>query len=575
MAKPAVTGQSRTRLRCAVYTRKSSEEGLEQDFNSLHAQREACDAYIASQRQEGWVALPAMYDDGGFSGGTTDRPALQRLLADIAAGKIDIVVVYKVDRLTRSLTDFARIVDLFDKHRVSFVSVTQAFNTTTSMGRLTLNVLLSFAQFEREVTGERIRDKIAASKKKGMWMGGQPPLGYDVQDRKLVPNEAEAAIVRHIFRRYVELRSVRDLKAELDSAGIVSKARRAADGSPYGARPLARGALYLMLSNRIYRGEIVHKGQCYPGEHAAIVDEGLFSVVQAILAGNRVERTTGGDSSEPSLLMGLVHGADGERLTPTHAVKKGTRYRYYVSHHLITGSREGVRGQRLPAAALDGLVRKRIGDLLADPALLLDALQPGSADEQQRLLALMTLRSESWPTLATLEARKALLAIVPRLEVHPDRVEITIDNAGLAAWLEEEVDGPVPDRPDPTASDRAVTVLTVPVRLKQRGNELRLVIEGAADEAAPNPSLTRVVARAHLVSQRLLHDRATIDDVAREEGLTASYVTRLLRINFLAPDITARLLSGRHDPDLSASKLMADTRLPLDWAKQRQALGFA
>src|SRR4051812_35090567 len=211
----------------------------------------------------------------------------------------------------------------------------------------------------------------------------------------------------------------------------------------------------------------------------------------------------------------------------------------------------------------------------ADPALLLDALQPGSADEQQRLLALMTLRSESWPTLATLEARKALLAIVPRLEVHPDRVEITIDNAGLAAWLEEEVDGPVPDRPDPTASDRAVTVLTVPVRLKQRGNELRLVIEGAADEAAPNPSLTRVVARAHLVSQRLLHDRATIDDVAREEGLTASYVTRLLRINFLAPDITARLLSGRHDPDLSASKLMADTRLPLDWAKQRQALGFA
>src|SRR3954447_18726686 len=426
-AKPAVTGQSRTRLRCAVYTRKSSEEGLEQDFNSLHAQREACDAYIASQRQEGWVALPAMYDDGGFSGGTTDRPALQRLLADIAAGKIDIVVVYKVDRLTRSLTDFARIVDLFDKHRVSFVSVTQAFNTTTSMGRLTLNVLLSFAQFEREVTGERIRDKIAASKKKGMWMGGQPPLGYDVQDRKLVPNEAEAAIVRHIFRRYVELRSVRDLKAELDSAGIVSKARRAADGSPYGARPLARGALYLMLSNRIYRGEIVHKGQGYPGEHAAIVDEGLFSVVQAILAGNRVERRTGGDSSEPSLLMGLVH-------------------------------------------------------------------------EQQRLLALLTLRSEIWPTLATLEARKALLAIVPRLEVHPDRVEITIDNAGLAAWLEEEVDGPVLDRPDRTASDRAVTVLTVPVRLKQRGNELRLVIEGAADEAAPNPSLTRVVARAHLVS---------------------------------------------------------------------------
>ncbi len=240
-AKPNGAAGARPKLRCAIYTRKSSEEGLEQEFNSLDAQREACEAYVESQRHEGWGVLPQLYDDGGFSGATIDRPALQRLLADVAAGTIDVVVVYKVDRLTRSLSDFAKIVEIFDKRQVSFVSVTQAFNTTTSMGRLTLNVLLSFAQFEREVTGERIRDKIAASKKKGMWMGGQPPLGYDARDRKLVVNDAEAQVVRHIFRRYRELKSVRLLKTELDAEGILSKVRRGADGSQYGGRPLARG----------------------------------------------------------------------------------------------------------------------------------------------------------------------------------------------------------------------------------------------------------------------------------------------------------------------------------------------
>jgi len=245
MAKrePNGTGRGQPKLRCAIYTRKSSEEGLEQDFNSLDAQREACEAYIASQKHEGWGALTEMYDDGGFSGGTMDRPALKRLLADIAAGKIDVVVVYKVDRLTRALSDFAKMVEIFDERKVSFVSVTQAFNTTTSMGRLTLNVLLSFAQFEREVTGERIRDKIAASKKKGMWMGGQPALGYDVKDRKLVVNEGEAETVRHIFRRYRELKSVRLLAIEMAAEGVISKLRSAADGSSYGAKPLARGAL--------------------------------------------------------------------------------------------------------------------------------------------------------------------------------------------------------------------------------------------------------------------------------------------------------------------------------------------
>src|SRR3977135_3784525 len=273
MSRPAARGRRRSgTIRCAVYTRKSSEEGLEQEFNSLQAQREACEAFIKSQRHEGWVCLSDGYDDGGLSGATMERPALQQLLAEIQAGRVDIVVVYKVDRLTRSLADFAKIVEIFDAKGASFVSVTQQFNTTTSMGRLTLNVLLSFAQFEREVTGERIRDKIAASKKKGMWMGGVPPLGYTVRDRKLVVIEREAETVRHIFRRYAELGSVRLLKAELEAHAIAGKRWTSAAGRRSGGHPLAPGALFLMLQNRIYCGEIVHKDQSYPGAPEALID---------------------------------------------------------------------------------------------------------------------------------------------------------------------------------------------------------------------------------------------------------------------------------------------------------------
>src|SRR6266550_280440 len=293
MKKPATATRRNGSVRCAIYTRKSSEEGLEQEFNSLQAQREACEAFIESQRQEGWLCLRAAYNDGGFSGATMDRPALQRLLADLTAGRVDTIVVYKIDRLTRSLADFAKIVEILDTRGASFVSVTQQFNTTTSMGRLTLNVLLSFAQFEREVIGERIRDKIAASKKKGMWMGGVPPLGYRAQDGKLIIVESEAETVRFVFRRYAELGSVRLLKDELDAHNIQSKSRTSASGRLRGGRPVARGALYLMLQNRIYRGEIVHKGQSHPGEHPPIIDQPLWDAVAARLASNGVKRTAG------------------------------------------------------------------------------------------------------------------------------------------------------------------------------------------------------------------------------------------------------------------------------------------
>src|ERR1700723_3153147 len=304
MKKPGTTTGGNGTVRCAVYTRKSSEEGLEQEFNSLQAQREACEAVIDSQRHEGWVCLRAAYDDGGFSGATMDRPALQQLLADITAGRVDTVVVYKIDRLTRSLADFAKIVEILDAKGASFVSVTQQFNTTTSMGRLTLNVLLSFAQFEREVIGERIRDKIAASKKKGMWMGGVPPLGYGVQDHKLVMIDSEADTVRLIFRRYAEVGSVRLLKDELEARGIKSKSWTSASGRLVGGKPFSRGALYLMLRNRTYLGDIVHKGQFHPGKHTPIIDQPLWDAVQAQLASNAAERNSGTRNHQPSLLAG-------------------------------------------------------------------------------------------------------------------------------------------------------------------------------------------------------------------------------------------------------------------------------
>jgi DNA invertase Pin-like site-specific DNA recombinase len=614
-----------TKLRCAIYTRKSSEEGLEQDFNSLDAQREACQAYILSQRHEGWSALPQMYDDGGISGGTMERPALKRLLTDVAAGKIDVVVVYKVDRLTRSLADFAKIVEIFDQRQVSFVSVTQAFNTTSSMGRLTLNVLLSFAQFEREVTGERIRDKIAASKKKGMWMGGLPPLGYDVQDRKLVVNPAEAKTVQLIFERYTALKSVRLLQAELDRTGIVSKSRKRDIGSAYGGQALGRGALYAMLSNRLYRGEIVHKGVSHPGQHDPIVDEVLFNTVQQILAANRANRKRGTNADAPSLLAGLIFDADGNRMTPTHASKKGVRYRYYVSQKLITAraaksedsdaiSAAGMAstGQRLPAAGIERLVLDRMRSFLTTPSEIMEAvaLNDGrgnahrgltDAAEQQLLIGAGGRQGSSLATADAAAQRSLLLAMVKRVAVHRDRVEIRIDRGGLIRLLGAHADAsarlagtddprtvPQPDDA-PTVTDsnkeaighldsvdqRSVT-LAVPVAFRRSGFELRLVVPGhAIAAAAPDQSLIRILARAHAIRDQLITDPAlTIAKLADREQVTTSYATRLLRLTFLAPDIVTAILEGRQPVQLTANKLMGDTRLPIDWAEQRRALGF-
>jgi site-specific DNA recombinase len=360
--------------RCAVYTRKSSEEGIEQDFNSLQAQREACEAFIRSQRAEGWRLIATAYDDGGLSGGTLERPALQHLLADIGERRVDTVVVYKVDRLTRSLMDFAKIVELFDRHGVTFVAITQQFNTTTSMGRLTLNILLSFAQFEREVIGERVRDKIAASKRKGMWMGGVPPLGYAITDRKLTVVPEEAATVRLIFRRYLELGSVRLLKQDLEQTGIRSKQRVRRDGSRIGGQPFSRGALYALLSNPLYIGEIAHKKARYAGQHAAILDQGIWDEVQKRLRSRTTQRTrTRARSDSP--LLGKLFDETGVRLTSHHAAKRARRYRYYVSNTLVTGTAKETPGAwRLPAVALENVIANLSASVLAESSVIANCI---------------------------------------------------------------------------------------------------------------------------------------------------------------------------------------------------------
>jgi DNA invertase Pin-like site-specific DNA recombinase len=507
----------------------------------------------------------------------TARP-LQQLLADIQAGKVDVIVCYKVDRLTRSLTDFAKIVEIFDAKGVSFVSVTQQFNTTTSMGRLTLNVLLSFAQFEREVTGERIRDKIAASKQKGMWMGGVPPLGYRARDHKLIVIDSEAETVRQVFRRYAALGSVRLLRDELAAQRIRSKRWTSAAGRSWGGKPLARGALYLMLQNRIYRGEIVHQDQSYPGGHIAIIDQALWDAVQAKLAANAVERTAGEKMANPSLLAGLLYDGEGQRMTPTHAVKKGARYRYYVSRRLITESRGKAHdGLRVPAGEIEQLVTTRVGELLSDPARLSEALACyiETAAQQQHLQQRAAELAATWSSLPALRLRPILATVIACIVVWPERVDIQLLPSRLGALLLD-----TPYRPTSTPEeDEQPIILSAPAQLRRVGLGIRMVIDQAAAPgraSKPDAKLIKLIARAYLFNNRLAESSSQyLADVAQAERMTSSYFTRVLRLSYLAPDITRAILEGRHPRDLTAHKLLSHSRLPLAWPEQRRALGFA
>ncbi len=540
------------RKRCAVYTRKSTEEGLGQDFNSLDAQREACAAYVLSQKHEGWELVGTAYDDGGFSGGTMNRPALQQLLADIEAGRIDTIIVYKVDRLTRSLADFAKIVEILDGKAASFVSVTQAFNTTTSMGRLTLNVLLSFAQFEREVTGERIRDKIAASKQKGMWMGGLPPLGYDVVERKLVVNASEARSVRTIFTQYVETRSVAGLIARLQTHGITSKVRSYENGQTSGGRAMSRGALYALLKNRIYRGEATHKGRVYEGEHDAIIDQGLFDTAQAILMQNRHDRRLGRTAKAPSLLAGLVHDRHDRPMTASHAQKGVRRYRYYVTGSDV-GAASPEPAQRIPARDLEAIVIARVRAFLDDANAIADAVEP---EQLQGALAHAERRSRMLASGRPTEQREAVLDLIERVTIKSDGVAIALQSSTLSSRLKEPI------------------ILEAPATKVRAGKQTRMVIDAPdSGRLKVDPKLIRLVADANGIREALLAGE-TLKAIASRKGSSPQWVARQARIGWLAPDIITAILEGRQPPGLTRRALSLAANLPLDWEEQRRHLGF-
>jgi site-specific DNA recombinase len=426
MNKPAVR-----KLRCAVYTRKSTEEGLDMEFNSLDAQREACEAYIASQKAEGWVLVPDRYDDGGFSGGTLERPALKRLMADIEAHRVDVVVVYKIDRLSRSLMDFTRLVEVFDRNAVTFVSVTQSFNTTTSMGRLTLNILLSFAQFERELTGERIRDKFAASRKKGMWMGGWAPLGYDIRDRKLVINAPEAAHVRFIFERFARLRSVTKLIPILAAEGIKAKS----------GKPVEKGYVYRIISNPVYIGEARHKGTTYAGEHKAIIDRALWQRVQAILHENPCKRRAHSRARTPALLKGLIFGPSGAAMTPSHTRRNGKLYRYYIDMDVLKRGAAPGPVSRLAAGDVERVVIDQLRAILRAPEIVVRTWrtarrQIDDVTEAEVRDALEQL-DPIWDELFPAEQDRIVQLLVERVDIQEDGVEIRFRVDGLASLVED------------------------------------------------------------------------------------------------------------------------------------------
>ena len=514
-------------FRCAIYTRVSTDAGLDQEFNSLDAQREAGEAYIKSQAHEGWKLLPSLYDDGGFSGGSLERPALQQLLTDVKAGVIDIIVVYKVDRLTRSLADFAKLVELFDANQASFVSVTQAFNTTNSMGRLTLTVLLSFAQFEREVTAERIRDKVKASKKNGLWMGGAVPLGYRVADRKLLAVEDEAVTVRNIFTRYLALGSIIQLMAELRQQGVTTRVRHLSNGRTIGGVPFTAGPLLYLLKNRTYVGEINHRGEIYAGEHQGILDRSLFDAVQARLAANLVAGHTAGSSE--TLLLGRIIDDRGNIMTPTHSQKGSRRYYYYVSRAFIEGRRDEV-GSISRVAASD--------------------IEPKVLTALRQVVQLIETS-----TIAGQDDRSLVQRSLER---------VTIRNDGIRIELKQDV----------CSSSQRIMDIPWKRKPKRPRREILFAADDATDgrpiKAKARKSLVKAIALGRTWLQELVAGKsADIKAIAAREGRSERSVQMTLSLAFLAPDIVEAAVMGTLPRGLGVTRLFD---MPPTWTTQRQVL---
>ena len=524
-------GSTKT-VRCAIYTRVSTDQGLEQDFNSLDAQYDASQAYIRSQAHAGWTLLRAKYDDGGFSGGNIERPALRRLLEDIRAGKIDVIVVYKVDRLTRSLADFAKLVELFDKHKVSFVSVTQQFNTTTSMGRLTLNVLLSFAQFEREVTSERIRDKIAASKRKGLWVGGMVPLGYDTKDRNITVNEAEAERVRTIFRSYLKFGSINLAMADLRKRGIVTKVRTRKTGQTVGGIPFTRGPLAHLLRNRFYIGEVVFKGEVLVGEQPAIVDRDLFDAVQAKLSEQLNNHKTTRMKSD-ALLVGRIFDDRSNRMSPSHARKRGIKYRYYLSSALLDGRPEHAGSiRRVPAAEIETLVARSVREHLNPPTPIDD--------------------------------RTLVSTNVVRVEVQPEQLVIQIVQTDKSKRKRERAEDTIHVRWQKKPSTRRREILLTGPAPSQNARPIR---------SETRATLVASIARGRRWLNELIDDaKANVESIAKRERCSVRQVNMTISLAFLAPDLVKAAIEGRLPRGIGVTRLRD---APVEWSRQKAMLGLA
>jgi DNA invertase Pin-like site-specific DNA recombinase len=543
-------------VRCAIYTRVSTESGLDLDFNSLDAQYDAAQAYIRSQAHAGWTLVRTRYDDGGFSGGSTDRPALQQLLDDIRAHRINVIVVYKVDRLTRSLADFAKLVELFDAHGVSFVSVTQQFNTTTSMGRLTLNVLLSFAQFEREVTSERIRDKIGASKRKGLWVGGVVPLGYHAKDRKITVVADEAKTVRHIFRRYLDLGSLNLLLADLRRTGVKTKLRPLSNGRSIGGIPFTRGALAALLRNRFYIGEVRYKGEVFPGEQPAILDRALFDAVQSTLDRQRTNHAKARQRSQ-SLLMGRIFDERGNRMTPSYAVKNAVRYRYYISAALVQGQPDkAAELNRVPATEIEKLIVGAVRKHLAEKAHIKVGVEDFRSLDDNQLIS-----------------------------THVARVDVMGDHLAIQLSARSERNGEAQDDRHSAGQNeplhRDPHVLVVPWK-KTPSKRPREIILPASTSPDPDPRPIRAETRAKLVTaiakgrhwldELIAGTVANVEQIAARDKCSIRQVNRTITLAFIAPTLVQAAVDGRLPRGVGVS---AVRDLPAEWARQYKRLGLA
>ena len=555
-------------VRCAIYTSKSTEDGLEQEFNSLDAQYDACTAYALSQRHEGWTVTKDRYDDGGFSGGNLERPGLRRLLADIEAGKVDIILLYKIDRLTRSLSDFAKIVEILDRKCASFVSITQSFNTTTSMGRLTLNMLLSFAQFEREVTGERIRDKIYASKRKGIWMGGPVPLGYDVIDRKLVANEFEAEQVRHIMQLYLKVGSVPELVDVLAKNGSHTKVQQRKDGGTRGGVHFKRGNLYHLLSNRIYRGMTVHKGEAFEGEHDAIVSEELWNQVQVKLAKQGQGGSSRKVSARTGVLTGLIYNAEGTSMVLTHTQKGNRRFHYYANRYEALGDSTA---SRVNARDIEDIVVAQLSQTLALGIQVQSVLLDGTytADQLHNVISRCRQLGTELTGAKYIRKQAIIRNVLDRVELYEDRVVIKIDNRSLLNAI--AADGSI----QPSSSDLMIEREAIRLR---RGKALRLIIPAtSAGEGVSlrDDKLVMLLAESRaIMAQIATNPDKSVPTLAAEQGRCRVRMMKVAKLVCLDPYIVTAIVEGRQPLNLSPGKLLA-ADLPLAWAEQRRVLGFS